>query len=803
MATARTAWGIDIGQCAIKAVKLARAEEGLTVEAFDVIEHPQILSEEEADRRLLIRAGLDQFLSRNSIAGSTIAVAVPGQSSFTRFVKLPPVEPKRIPDIVRFEAEQQIPFPIEEVLWRWQTFHDPDSPDVEVGLFAMKRTDVAEMLGYFEEVAMPVDVVQMAPLALYNFMTFDEQLATEEATLLVDVGADKTDLVVADGGRIWTRTIQIGGTSFTQAIERAFKLRFAKADKLKRSAATSKYARQIFQSMRPVFSDLVQEIQRSVGYYASLHRDTRFKRLVGLGNGFRLPGLQKFIEQNLNISVVRIDSFNQIAPSGAVTAPAFQENVLSFAVAYGLAIQGMEQAEVDTNLLPGEILRDRLWKKKRPWFVAAALALVAALFCPGWRARQDSQTLADATGMQSARRIADTLKKRVDKWKELQGQGKGEERKITQLAHLFAYRDFWPSAMTLINRSIEAVATDQRKMPAYARYLALRQPPDPERIYAKIIAGADVRVPSELVDKAAEILLDDGERLEMARQIAGGTQASWKALSEKLATAFGDANALPDLKGEELKGLAKRLILRDKIRQAEAFKASPRNTRRVIFIKNLSARYLSALPPEALKKAQKADPPLKGSPPGFQIVMDARTTLLEEQANALVSDLRLYSVEFSRWLDSVAVVDHAIDWPPGGGTEVMQRDPFMAADAQDETENMAADTNFKITWWVAITSNGIVMADVKVGSRYELSREIGLLPDLEPADTFEQIKAQKEKIVKAPVGATITIEESQTKWTTPWFRVRAADPEGKALGAGWVSGAALSDDVLEEVTQTP
>ena len=469
MATARTAWGIDIGQCAIKAVKLARAEEGLTVEAFDVIEHPQILSEEEADRRLLIRAGLDQFLSRNSIAGSTIAVAVPGQSSFTRFVKLPPVEPKRIPDIVRFEAEQQIPFPIEEVLWRWQTFHDPDSPDVEVGLFAMKRTDVAEMLGYFEEVAMPVDVVQMAPLALYNFMTFDEQLATEEATLLVDVGADKTDLVVADGGRIWTRTIQIGGTSFTQAIERAFKLRFAKADKLKRSAATSKYARQIFQSMRPVFSDLVQEIQRSVGYYASLHRDTRFKRLVGLGNGFRLPGLQKFLEQNLNIPVVRIDSFNKLQLARGVHAASFAENVLSSAVAYGLAAQALGVCRIECNLLPEEIAAKRVWAKKRPWFAVAAAIFLASLCGSAYRSYVDRQALGQTHDLATAEDNVRQVKTRADEVMELEKMGRGEQKQLDDELELYAYRRYWPEAQHMVYAAIDGIATDQRLLLDFAK----------------------------------------------------------------------------------------------------------------------------------------------------------------------------------------------------------------------------------------------------------------------------------------------------------------------------------------------
>ena len=338
MAKAKTVWGIDIGQMALKALKLRNVEGQLFVEAFDVIEHPKMLCQDDADAEQLVSNSLAQFLARNSVSGCEVAIAIPGRSSFTRFVKLPPVEKSKIPDIVQFEAGQQIPFPIPDVVWRYQTFEDPDSPDVEVGLFAVKRADVFEALAQFTMAGVPVDMVQMAPLALYNFMLRDQQIAMDGATILADVGVDKTDLVVADGARIWMRTIQIGGNNFTHALEKSFKLSFAKAEKLKRSAATNKYARQVFQAMRPVFADLVQEIQRSIGYYTQKHRDTKFTRLIGLGNGFRLPGLQKFLERNLNIPVARIDSYNELSPSHNVNMPVFTENVLSFAVAYGLAL---------------------------------------------------------------------------------------------------------------------------------------------------------------------------------------------------------------------------------------------------------------------------------------------------------------------------------------------------------------------------------------------------------------------------------------------------------------------------------
>ena len=468
MARAKSVWGIDIGQCALKALKLGDVDGQFQVEAFEVIEHPENLRGPDVERSEVFTHALGQFLARHDVSNSTVAVAVPGQSSFMRFVKLPPVEPKRIPSIVRFEAEQQIPFPIGEVVWRWQTFHDPDSPDVEVGIFAMKRMEVSEMLAMMAFANLKVDLVQMAPLALYNFMCADDQLAPEGATLLADVGTDKTDLVVADGPRIWTRTIQIGGNNFTEALVRAFKLSFGKAESLKRTAATSKYARQVFQAMRPVFADLVQEIQRSIGYYTSLHRESRFKRVLGLGNGFRLPGLQKFLEQNLGIPVVKIDSFNAPVLAPSLSEPTFTESILSFGVAYGLAIQGLNEAKVATNLLPDDVVRKRLWDRKRPWFAAAAAALLVAMCCWVYRGFGDRlpYPVDLATGevlpqsdVGRAWEIVRGLDELQNRFKKI-GEGKEEIAQMRELMASYGYRKFWPSVLAVFSESMDAVAKD-------------------------------------------------------------------------------------------------------------------------------------------------------------------------------------------------------------------------------------------------------------------------------------------------------------------------------------------------------
>jgi type IV pilus assembly protein PilM len=377
MASGQAVWGIDVGKCALKAVRLrAGAEDKVELLATDYIAHPKILTQPDANRDELVASALEKFLSRNDISTDKVVVSVPGQHTLARFSKLPPLEEKKIPDIVRYEADQQIPFDIDEVIWDYQTFREEDSPEIEVGIFAMKRELIRSYLMHFENAGIEPVMVQSSPLALYNTAAYDGLLDDGATTVILDIGAENTDLIVATPWSLWTRTIPLGGNNFTEALVKSFKLSFSKAESLKLTASSSKYARQIFQAMRPIFADLVQELQRSIGFYTSTHRDAKLTKCLGLGSAFQLPGLAKYLQQNLSLTMQRPSKFNMIEPSSAVNAPQFSENLLSFGVAYGLALQGLGLTTVSSNLLPPEIAKQAVWRRKRPFFGAAAACLL-------------------------------------------------------------------------------------------------------------------------------------------------------------------------------------------------------------------------------------------------------------------------------------------------------------------------------------------------------------------------------------------------------------------------------------------
>ena len=378
MAASNACWGVELGSGGIKAIKLVREGDGVRVADFIVLPHKMVLSTPGLDLDGAMRVAVGALTSQYDLSKARIAISAAGHDAFVRFAKLPPVEPKKVASIVKFEAAQQIPFPLEEVEWDYQTFAREDSPDLEVGIFAMTRDRVMQRLDLCRDANLKPDILTLSPIAAFNAMAYDLPIGEDTpGVAIIDIGTTATDLIIADQGRVWVRTFPLGGHSFTEAIVEAFKLPYAKAEKLKREAEQSKHKRHIFQAMRPVFTDLAQEVQRSMAFYAQLHPEAEITRVIGLGSTFRLIGLRKYLSQQIHVDVTRCGRFHRLAVEGPADAD-FQSATLTMATAYGLALQGLGLAAIDANLVPTTVVRESLWKRKRPLFVAAAVLSIAA-----------------------------------------------------------------------------------------------------------------------------------------------------------------------------------------------------------------------------------------------------------------------------------------------------------------------------------------------------------------------------------------------------------------------------------------
>lgn len=393
-------WGIEIGQSALKALRCSLVGGEVVADAFDYIEYPKILSQPEADPEELVAEAMQQLLQRNDAFKERVCISVPGQSGLAKFFKPPPVEVKKIADIVRYEARQQIPFDLADVVWDYQmmpgsTVEDGYALESEVGLFAMKREQSYRQLAPFDRAGMEVDMIQLAPIALYNMVAHDrlhervehETFNPEDppaSSVLLSIGTDSSDLIVTNGFRIWQRSMPIGGNHFTRQLTKDLKLTFAKAEHLKRNARDAPDPKLIFQTMRPVFNDLVTEVQRSIGFFRSIDKRAKIGELLITGNTVKMPGLAAYLGKNLGFEVHVLDRFNRLGGDDVLSIPTFRDNAPTFAVCYGLCLQGLGLSQVHASLVPQEILTERMIRAKKPWTLAGMAALMIGLAGHYW-----------------------------------------------------------------------------------------------------------------------------------------------------------------------------------------------------------------------------------------------------------------------------------------------------------------------------------------------------------------------------------------------------------------------------------
>lgn len=482
-------WGIEIGQSSLKALRCHLEGDQIVTDTFDFVEYPKILSQPEAEPEALVSDALQQFISRNDLKGATrIGVSVPGQSGLAKFFKPPPVEVKKIADIVKYEAKQQIPFDLNDVIWDFQQMEGAQIEDgyaleSEVGLFAMKKEAVFRALKPFRDKAMDIDLVQLAPISLYNLISherFAESMANDtfdpehppKSTVILSIGTDSSDLIVTNGFRIWQRSIPIGGNHFTRQLTKDLKLTFAKAEHLKRNAMQADDPKLVFQAMRPVFNDMVTEIQRSLSFFKSLNKKAEIDGMLVMGNTAKMPGLLQFLNKNLGMDVELFDKFPKLTGAEVLGAQPFKENAAAFGVVYGLCLQLLNRGPMRTNLLPRDIVIDRVIRMKKPWAVGALSLLLVGMVSHHamlgqtyrpvrpeiWKSAEGDVKSAETTSKDEIAKD-DKFKGDLTKWKNVGSEvSKGAQRRLMCL-------ELYEAIEQSLNRKPELLEKTPQELP--------------------------------------------------------------------------------------------------------------------------------------------------------------------------------------------------------------------------------------------------------------------------------------------------------------------------------------------------
>lgn len=371
---AKSAWGIELGTSSIKAVRLTEDRGSVTIDAVSIISLDDYGLNGGANVMDATAGALGAFRVANGVkGGDTVYVSIKGQNTLGRIISLPPVSDEKVRETIENEAKSQVPIPLDQAVWDYQTIDDPGAVDErKVNLYAAKKQAVEEIVDACEKANLEITGIQVAPLGIYNFIKYELDEGISGCCVAIDIGAENTDLVVIDGQKTYVRVVPVAGNDITKALKARFKLSDDDAEKLKRRAAKSKDAAAVFEAMKPPLKEMVGEIYRAVGFYKSQNESANINQLVMMGNGSKLINIQKFFEQQLQYKVHKVETPQRLQLSRSVDPAEVQDNIQSLTVAIGLALEGLGIAGLNTiNLMPRERLEARAKAKLKVPMIAA------------------------------------------------------------------------------------------------------------------------------------------------------------------------------------------------------------------------------------------------------------------------------------------------------------------------------------------------------------------------------------------------------------------------------------------------
>jgi len=367
-------YGLDIGSSAVKFAELKRHGEKIILNKASVYELSLDPTKTDHEERLFaVKHAIAEILAKEEAVSGRIGVSIQGQAIFVRFIKIPRVSPNKIRQIVKYEAQQQVPFSIDDVIWDFQIFDKPQDREIEVMVVAVKKDIVEFVKKVLSKSRLNVDFIDASPFACYNAYSYFKKDESIKTVMLLDMGAETTDIIIIDSGRIWTRTVLIGGNDITRVIKDKLGLNFLQAEEVKykeanivseKDKAPSERIRTISQVITPVLEDLLKEISHSIGYYRSQCENPKNLDMLALSGGSsKLAGMDKFFQINLGINTEYFDVMNAMDTSESVRKDASTAHRMN--VAIGLAARGLVDCRLNINLLTREELVLKEFRKKK------------------------------------------------------------------------------------------------------------------------------------------------------------------------------------------------------------------------------------------------------------------------------------------------------------------------------------------------------------------------------------------------------------------------------------------------------
>jgi type IV pilus assembly protein PilM len=346
----------------------------------------------ESIRPAQLTASVREMLHEMRIKSGSVNYAVPAQSVFARFVKLPSVEEEKIGRIIAFEAQQNVPFPIDEVVWDYQLVGGGAEEQLQVVLVAIKADLLEGMNAAVEEAGLRPVVIGVATMGLYNAFRYNYSNVTEPS-LLVDIGARTTNLLFIEPGKIFSRSVPIGGSSVTAAVAKEFNEPFAKAESRKKESgfvslggayadATDADIARMSKIIRSTMTRLHAEILRSISHYRTQQQGKAPARIYLCGGSAGMPYMREFFQEKLQVPIDFFNPVRNVAIANEANARHVAQSAHLLGEVVGLALRAIASCPMELNLRPATVVRAHEVERRRPFLIGAAVCVIAALL--GW-----------------------------------------------------------------------------------------------------------------------------------------------------------------------------------------------------------------------------------------------------------------------------------------------------------------------------------------------------------------------------------------------------------------------------------
>ncbi|MDQ3623239.1 MAG: pilus assembly protein PilM [Verrucomicrobiota bacterium] len=345
----------------------------------------------DATRLAQAKLSIADLVGQMGYRGARINYAISSQAIFTRFVKLPSVGEVQVDQIVGFEAQQNVPYPIDEVVWDYQLVDSGDPSQVEVVIVAIKSDLLDEVNSAVEESGLRTQLVDVAPMALYNAYRYNYS-DLSGCSLIIDIGARTTNLIFLEPNKVFSRSIlNQGGNTITQNIAKDFNEPFGSSEKRKKEVGfvslggayedpDDPEVARVSKVVRNTMTRLHAEIARSISFYRAQQHGQAPARVLLCGGTASLPYMREFFHEKLQMPVEFFNPLRNVAvDSSKLNLEELSTHAHTLGELVGLALRNTSSCPMELNLRPASVVQRHRLAEQRPYLVLAGLCLLLTL----------------------------------------------------------------------------------------------------------------------------------------------------------------------------------------------------------------------------------------------------------------------------------------------------------------------------------------------------------------------------------------------------------------------------------------